>query len=198
MPPGTHALIGWLVANATTLSRRDRTLITLAGVAPDVDGLGIIADIFTDDPSRPLRKWAEFHHVLGHNVFAAAGVALIVLAISQRRARTTALALVSFHLHLLCDVLGSGGPNGEGWDIAYFEPLSHAPVWSWAGQWRLDGWQNLLITAAAIGATLWLAAKRGFSPVSIFSERWDERVAAVLRGWCSRPTAGASAESASE
>lgn len=121
--------------------------------------------------------------MLGHNVFAAAGVALIVLLLSQRRAWTTALALVSFHLHLLCDVLGSGGPNGEAWDLTYFGPWMRTPIWSWSGQWRLDGWQNLLITATAIGATLWLAVKRGFSPVSIFSEHWDEKVVAVLRGW---------------
>lgn len=198
MPPVTHALIGWLVANTAPLSRRDRALVTLAGVAPDLDGLSLIADFFAHDPSRPFRWWTEYHHVLGHNIFAAAGVALIVLASCQQRVRTTVLALVSFHLHLLCDVLGSGGPNGEVWDIAYLSPVMRTPVWSWSGQWRLDGWQNLLVTAVAIGATLWLALWRGFSPVSLFSERWDEKVVAVLRRWFNGTTAGPSTESASE
>ncbi len=34
MTPGTHLLIGWSCANVTALSRRDRALITLAGITP--------------------------------------------------------------------------------------------------------------------------------------------------------------------
>ena len=183
VPPGTHALVGWLVANTTALSRRERTLVTLAGVAPDLDGLGLVADLFTNGPDRQLRWWTEFHHVLGHNIFAAAGMALIAFVLSRRRAWTTALVLLSFHLHLLCDVLGSGGPDGELWSVPYFAPFSETPVWSWTGQWRLDSWQNLLITAGAIGMTLWLAAKHGYSPVSIISLRWDGEIVAALRRW---------------
>lgn len=163
-------------------------MVTFAGVAPDLDGLGLIADLIVRDPDRPLHWWTQYHHVLCHNLLAATVTALVVLAVSHRPAWTAALALLSFHIHLLCDVLGSGGPEGESWTIPFFAPFSETPVWSWAGQWRLDSWQNLLITAGAIGLTLWLAAKRGYSPMSIVSPRLDGEVVTVLRRWFLKPT----------
>ena len=45
MNPVSHFLLGWVVAGADgRLSRRERGAVTLAGVVPDVDGLGIIAE----------------------------------------------------------------------------------------------------------------------------------------------------------
>ena len=40
MIPPTHFLISWVIADAATKSRCDRTLVTLAGVIPDIDGFG--------------------------------------------------------------------------------------------------------------------------------------------------------------
>jgi hypothetical protein len=45
MSPIVHLVGSWLVAVATTNSARDRKLVTLAGVAPDIDGLGAVADV---------------------------------------------------------------------------------------------------------------------------------------------------------
>lgn len=42
MSPVTHFLSGWVFANLVKLERRDRAIVSLACVAPDVDGLGII------------------------------------------------------------------------------------------------------------------------------------------------------------
>jgi hypothetical protein len=38
MSPLTHLLASWIVAAKTTDNPRDRRLVTLAGVAPDLDG----------------------------------------------------------------------------------------------------------------------------------------------------------------
>ncbi|MEI6197851.1 MAG: H-X9-DG-CTERM domain-containing protein [Verrucomicrobiota bacterium] len=40
MSPFAHLIGSWLVASVTTNNPRDRKLVTLAGVLPDVDGLG--------------------------------------------------------------------------------------------------------------------------------------------------------------
>lgn len=176
-------MLGWLVANSCELPRRDRAIVTLAGIAPDVDGLGIIADFFWPDPATPHRWWIDFHHVLAHNALAALLVSLVALAIGRRRWITAALAAVSFHLHLLCDLLGSGGPDGELWGIRYFWPWAATPFWTWSHQWRLDSWQNLLITLIAIIATGWLAIRRGYSPVGLFHPGLDQKVVATLRRW---------------
>jgi hypothetical protein len=38
-----------LIANGDHLERKDRTLVTLAGVIPDADGLGILTSIASQD-----------------------------------------------------------------------------------------------------------------------------------------------------
>jgi len=42
--------------------------VTLAGVAPDLDGLGAIPEILTRHWAHPLDWFSEYHHVLGHNL----------------------------------------------------------------------------------------------------------------------------------
>ena len=68
MHAATHLLISWSVAESTPLARRGRLLVTAAGVVPDIDGLGILAELATKDSSRPLLWWSEYHHVLCHNL----------------------------------------------------------------------------------------------------------------------------------
>jgi inner membrane protein len=46
MSPTTHLLASWIVAAKTTDNPRDCALITWAGVLPDLDGLGMVLDIF--------------------------------------------------------------------------------------------------------------------------------------------------------
>ena len=61
MIPPTHFLIGWIVADATQTTRRDRALVTLAGVIPDVDGFGYpIENWITINWSKPLRSTTPF------------------------------------------------------------------------------------------------------------------------------------------
>jgi inner membrane protein len=59
MNPLTHMLFGWTLAQAIPLTRRDRALVTLAGVVPDIDGLGVVAEILTRDRAQPLLWWSE-------------------------------------------------------------------------------------------------------------------------------------------
>ena len=95
--------------------------------------------------------------------------------------------LVIFHLHLLCDLAGSRGPSpGDLWPIRYSEPLFRHPMWFWKGQWRLDGWQNQSVSLALFALTLWLAVKRGYSCVEVFSSRWDAVLVATLQKWRGR------------
>ena len=48
MSPITHFLGSWLVASVVTDNPRDRKLVTLAGVLPDADGPGLIAEDLTE------------------------------------------------------------------------------------------------------------------------------------------------------
>ena len=181
MNPATHFLVGWSVANAAPLERRDRTAVALAGIAPDVDGFGFLPEILTRGWEHPIRWFSEYHHALAHNLLLGIVVAGACFAAAKRRWTTAALALASFHLHLACDVLGARGPDGTIWDVPYLWPFSERWTWAWQGQWRLDSWQNMAITLALLALMFYLAWRRGYSPVGIVSERADGAFVATLR-----------------
>ena len=188
MSPVTHFLAGWLVANSCSLNGRERAMITFAGVIPDVDGLGLIADVVTAGSEHPLTWYSDYHHVLGHNI----GAAIIVTAVAsilatRRRFIAGVLALVSFHLHLVCDLAGSRGPDGFQWPIYYLLPFSRGCALTWSWQWELNAWPNFVITLMLVALTLFLAWSRGFSPVEIFSVRSDRSIVETLRRRFERP-----------
>ena len=71
MSPITHLLASWIIAAETTNHSRDRRLVTLAGLAPDLDGLGLIADLITSGFDHPTQLYARYPHDLSHGAPAA-------------------------------------------------------------------------------------------------------------------------------
>ena len=63
MSPETHLFASWIIGAKATRNLRDCRLVALAGILPDADGLGLIADMVTN-----LRGgWqsnlcAQYHH----------------------------------------------------------------------------------------------------------------------------------------
>jgi len=109
---------------------------------------------------------------------------MVLACFARHRWRVLAGGLITFHLHLLCDLLGSRGPSpADLWPICYSEPLFRNPVWFWKGQWRLDGWQNTSIFVMVFMLALWVAVMRGHSFVGVFSQRADAVFVRVLRKW---------------
>jgi inner membrane protein len=188
MSPLTHLLASWIVAAKTTDNLRDRRLVTLAGVAPDLDGLGLVADYFHGAfESGKFYYYPTYHHWLSHGLPAAVVCSLLMAALARRRWSVFWLALLTFHLHLLCDLAGSRGPDKDDlWPIFYFGPLSQHPMWIWKYQWPLDGWQNRVITLALFVWSLWLAVKMGDSFLGVFNRRCDRVFVGVLRKWNER------------
>ncbi len=181
MNPIEHLLIGWAAANAVTLDRRDRAIVTLAGVVPDLDGFGIIPELVTRGTNHELFWWTDYHHVLGHNLTFALVVAGLAAVLGHARPATAFLAFASFHLHLLGDVVGARGPDGYQWPIPYLLPFSDRWQWSWNGQWALNAWQNFAITIPLLAWALWLAWKRGRSPLELVSTRANDALVSTLR-----------------
>lgn len=204
MSPVTHFFAGWLVAATAdivspgSLTRREKALVVAAAVAPDLDGLSIIPELLTRHSSHPLLWFSQYHHSLHNLAFAlVCTVAAFVIAGPlanfawgpAMRGRlmpthpwlTAALVFVSFHLHLLCDLVGSRGPDGDQWPIPYLKPFSNALQLTWHGQWALNGWQNFAITGLFLGVTLWIAWRYGSSPVELVSERWNKLFVTSLR-----------------
>ncbi|MGC4122579.1 MAG: metal-dependent hydrolase [Myxococcales bacterium] len=140
-----HCESSWLAAQALP-KRRDRAIATVAGLAPDLDALTLLggADFY-----------GTYHHVISHNFVAAILTAVACFAAARDRARTALISVLTFHLHLLCDLAGSGS-NGADWPLLYYFPVSRHE-WLWSGQWNLASWQNGVIAVLASFACLGMA-----------------------------------------
>ncbi|HYM06563.1 MAG TPA: metal-dependent hydrolase [Terriglobales bacterium] len=180
MSPVTHFLTGWLLANCARLDRTERALVTLACVAPDVDGLGIVPELLTRNSAHPLNWFTLYHHCL-HTLAFSLIVAALSAVLAKQKWKTGWLALLSFHIHLFEDMLGSRGPDGYQWPVPYLSPFSPTVQLSWHGQWALNAWPNIVITTALLLLTLWLAWWRGFSPLEMISAKADSAFVAALR-----------------
>ena len=189
MNPIAHALSGWCLAEVVPgLGRREKALIAAASAAPDLDGLGIVAELATRHATRPLLWWTEYHHVLAHNLPFAIVAALIAVAVARtRRALTAMFVFIAVHLHILCDIAGSRNPDGYQWPIAYLWPFRDEPPLAWSGQWALNAWQNIVIAIALMATTMFLAVRRGYSIVGLFSTRADRAFITALRSRASSP-----------
>jgi inner membrane protein len=99
MNPATHFLTGWLIANADHLERRDSALVTLAGVIPDADGLGILTGIASQDQVAGLYLYSQYHHVLAHNVFFGLLLAATSYTLSKKKGLTHHLPCPSQFSH---------------------------------------------------------------------------------------------------
>ncbi|HEY3856293.1 MAG TPA: metal-dependent hydrolase [Verrucomicrobiae bacterium] len=190
MSPLTHLLASWIVAAKTTDNLRDRRLVTLAGVAPDLDGLGLILDIATGRFAKGNDYYyPQYHHWLTHGLPAAIGLSVLFGIFGRRHWRVLALSFLTFHLHLFCDLLGSRGPDKtDYWPIYYFGPILQHPMWIWRHQWRLDGWQNTVITVILLFTSFWMATDMGESWIAIFNRRADKIFVTVLQQWRAKLT----------
>ena len=181
MNPVTHFLTGWAVASCVpSLERKERAMVALACVVPDVDGLGVVVDLATRGSAHPTDWFSLLHHQL-HSLAFAVVIAAVCFALARHRRVTGLLALLSFHLHLLEDLAGSRGPDGYQWPIPYLAPFSAAGQWMWRGQWSLNAWPNFAITIGLLALTFHLAWRKGFSPLEMLSRRADRRFVATLR-----------------
>lgn len=186
MSPVTHLLGSWILAVKTTDNARDCRLVTLAGIVPDLDGAGLIVDLIRNAArgGEPFPLYQNYHHYLLHGIAGGVAIAALAAAFARRRARVFWLTLAVFHLHLLCDFVGSRGPSPEDlWPIFYFGPFDKDPMWLWSSQWRLDGWQNQIISVGLLGGMMAIAVRNGSSVVGVFSQRFDAQFVRVLREW---------------
>lgn len=181
MNPVEHLLIGWAAAQIVPLHRRDRALVTIASVIPDLDGFGALPELLTRGTSHELFWWTDYHHTLFHNLASAVVYTAVAAVIARARLRTATMSFISFHLHLAGDVIGARGPDGYQWPIPYWLPFSDKWQWSWDGQWALNAWQNFAITIPLLIFAIWLSWKSARFPLEIVSQRANDAFVGALR-----------------
>jgi hypothetical protein len=189
MSPITHLFASWIVAAKTTDNLRDRRLVALSGLLPDVDGAGLLVDYARQalDRGDDFYFYQRYHHSLLHGVFGAVLIGLVLMCVARRPGRVFLLAVAVAHLHFLCDLVGSRGPTPlDIWPIHYLAPFSYEWTWRWSHQWALDAWPNRLIGVGLFAGCLFLAVRLGDSVVGVFNRRADAVFVQVIRRWWER------------
>ena len=168
MHPFSHAATGWLISNNLD-KKRDRTLVTVAALVPDIDALPILWN---------QQLFSEWHHTFGHNIFCGFGVTIVCTLLAKSKLKTAILTLIAFHSHIFEDLLGSG----KDWPVLYFWPISkHEFSLFPPFQWELVSWQNYSITIVLLFLMGWIGIHKGRTIAELFSERIDSEIVKVLR-----------------
>lgn len=183
MSPITHFLASWVGFERFQASQRDKALVVIAGIIPDLDGLGIVVDFATRVLGLPETDYYQsFHRMYGHGLPGAILIAAAAGIFGIRRFWVAIWAFISVHLHLLCDVIGARGTTAEDiWGIYYFAPFTTAYELSWSGQWPLVGWQNTTISIILLSILMIRATASGYSPVGLLNQRADIAFVETLR-----------------
>ena len=183
MNPITHFLASWSLGDAGGTRQRDLSLVTWSGVMPDLDGLGAIVDEANRMFGRPDTWYFDaYHHVWLHGLPGAVAIPLVMSRFAEQKARTFVLGFAAVHLHLLCDLVGSRGPDaGDVWPIHYLAPFSMRGTVLWPGQWALNAWPNVLLTALLLAYVFHRAVVAGYSPVGVFHAGADRTFVETVR-----------------
>lgn len=180
-----HLLYASAVANAVSMSRRERRLIMLAAIVPDLDGATFW--------NREL--WETVHHTFGHNVFFAGAIAAAAFALgrAKRRAR---LALLCFgstvFLHYGLDLAISGTwPFRPLWPASHFDAnLGNFVADSDALDWWLRVPIQYTLVVLAIALMVRTYRRHGRTALELVSYKLDDLVAGyVARSLAGKPCA---------
>ncbi len=184
MSPISHFLLSWVVAEAIGRDTAERRIITLVGIAPDLDGLGVMVDVVSPWVGGPITAfYSEYHHALLHGLFGATLLSMCAAAAVRRRALVGVGAFLVVHLHLLCDLVGSRGPSPrDPWSISYFAPFSNLATLQWQAQWPLNAWPNIVITVLLIALGFVWAVRFGRSPLAAISQTADQLFVETVQG----------------
>src|SRR5437867_4114686 len=111
MSPVTHLFASWIIAAKTTDNLRDRRLVALSGILPDLDGAGILVDFARQafHGEDDFFYYQKYHHYLLHGLFGAVLIGAALACLAQRRWRVAVFSFLLVHLHLLFDFVGSRG-----------------------------------------------------------------------------------------
>ena len=95
-----------MVAAKTTDNPRDCRLVTLAGILPDADGLGLLIDL----PNRLLFHketffYPQYHHWLLHGALGAFLISAAMACFARQRWRVALLALIVFAFMVLDHII---------------------------------------------------------------------------------------------
>lgn len=186
MSPITHFLTSWVVADAVLEDDRDKMLVALAGIAPDLDSVGVVVDFISPALGGPeTHLYADLHHFLFHGAFGITMLAALLAWRAREKWKVFGWAFLVAHIHVLADFLGSRGPTDtieDLWPIYYLGPFSREyGHFLWTDQWKLNGWQNVSFTIALLVWVFYAAWRYDRSPLRPLSAKAHRGFVDTLR-----------------
>lgn len=160
---------GWCLGNLFRLNARERFLCMLASTLPDVDGIGKLADFFSQS-----EFYFDYHHVLCHNLLAGLIMSLILTLFSQSRVKSFLIYLGLFHIHMLMDYFGSGPL----WEIYYLWPFRRKGMMT-DYAWEFFSWQNILTALALLVWTVIIVIKKHRTPLEYIMPKLDRQIVEI-------------------
>ncbi|WP_247684566.1 metal-dependent hydrolase [Pseudoalteromonas luteoviolacea] len=183
MAPVAHLLFSWLTTVKLVKNRRERALVSSAGVLPDIDGIGLVVDWITDKTN----YYAMYHHYIGHSIYSALLIStLLVLLSKTQRKLVFLLSFFLVHFHIFLDIIGSKGPDGNQWPVYYLYPVDSSFNITWSGQWELNAWQNQLFMLVLLIFSIYIAVTRKLTFLEIFSEKLNQEVFSMYNRYVSK------------
>ncbi len=197
MQAPSHLIISWFVAEACGIkSPRDRRIVALSGLAPDIDSLAYVGAIvyFRFDKDLAFEHvWEVIHHRYTHglgfvvltgivaflattrfSVFGPRRRSDVVAGPTNRAGKVAFLCMLVSAIHVFCDVV-AGGPT---WPVFPAWPLSDF-AWAVDWSWTLGEWPNSVILFACLAGTMLYARVAGYSPMESINygfDRWFVRI----------------------
>jgi inner membrane protein len=193
----SHLIISWFAAESVGLkSPRERRIVALSGLAPDIDVLAYLGAIVYFGFDKDLafeHVWAVVHHRYTHGMgfvfltgiftFIVANRGIWTKNQSCRQAlRVAILSMFASIVHVFCDVVG-GGPT---WPVYPLWPISD---FGWAAQWSwtLADWPNTVILLSCLGGMMLYAKMSGYSPLESINYKLDRWFVNIIQTGSSIP-----------
>ncbi|WP_082355606.1 MULTISPECIES: hypothetical protein [Pseudoalteromonas] len=166
--------MSWLSSNLIKGRVRERRIITISGIAPDIDGVGLLIDPILRMAGHSSNLWGEWHHSLHNLGFCLFVTCIAYITASINKFKVACMAFLLFHLHLVCDLIGSKGPDGYQWPLSYLSPFSEVVTLSWKYQWELNAWPNIAIALVLYLVMFRCIKYKKRSPFEIMSKKADD------------------------
>lgn len=199
MHGASHLLISWFVAEAHGLdSPRDRRIVALSGLAPDIDVLAYAGAIVYYGFDKDLafeNVWQVVHHRYTHGLgfILLTGIVAFLVAgkfwmtenrrtdnlnrsVIEHAAKVAVLSMLVSVVHLFCDIV-AGGPT---WPVFPLWPLSDSG-WAVTWSWTLAAWPNSAVLFGFLAGTMIYAKCAGYSPMEAINYRFDRWFVTIIQ-----------------
>ena len=187
----SHLIISWFTAEAAGLrSSRDRRIVALSGLAPDIDVLAYLGAIVYFGFDKELafeHVWQVVHHRYTHGLGFVLLTGIVTFIVASRGtmpsemafrqvARVVVFSMIASIVHIFCDVVG-GGPT---WPVYPLWPVSDFG-WAVNWSWTLADWPNTVILFLCLAGMMLYAKKSGRSVMESLNYNLDRWFVTIIQ-----------------